>query len=480
MKSFAMTWLSRDNMHRWWWGLILLGAVLRVLSWSQQGGIHYPDEIFQQLEPAQHLRTGLSWLPWEFGRGLRPWIFPWLYAGLLEIAHWFGLEGLAAYRALGLHNALWTTTMVPAGWKMGRAMVHGDATEAAKLRDVAGICAAALAASWPMLLFFAPHTLMGTPSMVCLAWGWAHWVELRKDSNSRSAALWMGFFFGLAGMARFTSGLHMLIPLLDLLLRRRWRSLGWVVTGSMPGVLLLGVVDWITWGRPFHSAIEHITYNYFEDGASHHGTSPWHTYLTEALAGRFGLALPLSLLWLLLALTRAWPLLLTVGLPTLLLSTVAHKEERFLMHNWPAITAAMGLGAAITWRWMHKRLSTQISTAITVLLLLATLGAGLQGARQLDWRWKAGIFEGQEWVRLQPDATGVLFEERQHLSGGYTIQESAVPLVSFRRSLIRNPVFNYAIVYKNKAQAPWLLRQGWTQETTLEQGVLVLKRPKSK
>ncbi|MBW2388284.1 MAG: hypothetical protein JRG89_07580 [Deltaproteobacteria bacterium] len=268
------------------WSLIALGIVLRVLAWGVKGGMHYPDEIFQQLEPAHLLRTGVAWLPWEFGRGLRSWIMPWYYAGLMEVFSWLGVVGHDALRAVNLHNAVLSAAMIPAAFRMGRALCNKSNT--AGHSDSAGLWCAALVACWPTVIYFAPHALMGSPSMICLTWGYAFWLEERRASPGGREALWMGFWFGMAGMIRFTSGLHMLVPLADLLLRRRARAIAWLVLGALPGMLTLGLVDLMTWGRPFFSAIEHFRYNFIEGKSSQHGVSPWHFYLTTSFATRVG------------------------------------------------------------------------------------------------------------------------------------------------------------------------------------------------
>ncbi len=456
-------------------GLLALALALRIAAWSFKGGFHYPDEIFQQLEPAHILRTGQGWLPWEFGRGLRSWVMPWFYAGLLETLSWVGIQGHDALRAVNLHNALWSACMVPALWRMGRAMEIRGGQEG----EPAGFLAALLMACWPTALYFAPHALMDSPSMIFLTWGYAFWLEERVEGapTARRAALWMGLFFGLAGVVRFTSGLHMLVPLADLALRRRWKALGWLTVGAAPGLLLLGAVDWLTWGRPFHSAIEHFTYNYLEGGASDHGVSPWHFYLTESFGARLGPGIVVVAGLLILALPRAWPALLTVAVPTLLLSTVAHKEERFLMHNWPLLMGALAVGLAALWRRASRR-SRGLAAGLTAAMIALMLTSNLHGTSKLPWRWRAGIFEAQRFVGHQPDASGLLLDDRQHLNGGQLALDRAIPQVQSRPSWWGNPLFNYAALRGDDPQTARLLERGWTQVATFED-IRVLRRPPS-
>ena len=66
--------------------LLALGLIVRIAVWWAKGGMHYPDEVFQYLEPANLHLTGLAWLPWEFDRGVRSWILPTFYGGI----SWWG------------------------------------------------------------------------------------------------------------------------------------------------------------------------------------------------------------------------------------------------------------------------------------------------------------------------------------------------------------------------------------------------------
>ena len=461
----------KESTRNWLLLMVALGVVARVVTWWFKGGFHYPDEVFQQLEPAHWLRTGVAWLPWEFDRGLRSMLMPYFYAGLLELFDWVGLVGRDALRAVNLHNALWTVLMVPAGFKLGRGLavsrsriVSRDALPTA-LEDWpvrAGLLTAGMMALLPTLNYFTPHALMGTPSMLALTWGLAFWAEERScEDFSWAPALWMGFFLGLSGAIRFTTGMFMLIPMADIAIRRRHRGVGALAAGGLVWVALLGVLDWATWGTPFHSAIEHFTYNYIEDGASDHGTSPWHFYLKVSLVERLYVGLVVLIAAALASVRRTGWLTLNALVPLVLLTTVAHKEERFLMYMWPHFAAVLGVGAALAWRWLDERAKPAALPAV-VLALLITVGANLWGTTQLDWKWREDVFRAQHFAGEQPDCTGLLLDGRQHMNGGYLAFHRSAPMVSYNRDLATHPVFNYAAVAADSLEDDWLERRGWS------------------
>ena len=452
--------------------IVLLGAVARVAAWWFKGGFHYPDEIFQLVEPAHFLRTGVAWLPWEFSRGVRSWVLPGYYAGVLECLSWGGITGLSAYRFITLQNALFTLVMIPAGYRMGAALCNrGDAGA-----ERAGLLVAFLFAAWPMIVYYTPHTLIGTPTMVLMCWGWAHWLEARRsDADAMRSVLWCGFFFGMAGALRFTTGFHMLVPIADLLIRFRARGLVRLVAGAAVPTLIIGFVDWLTWGQWFHSTVEHLKYNFFEGGASDHGTSPWYFYFTDTSSDRFGLLAPLAWLVALAGIKRTWLIALTLLVPTITLSIIAHKEDRFLMYNWPLIAVMLAFGLLSLERWLRPRLRAATVPAVAVLAL-ALIGSNLAGASEMRWTWRRGIFRAQDFVGSQPDVTGLLLHDRMHMNGGYLVFGQTVPQRQHTRSLAANPWFNYAALEHGGAGTERLRGQGWTEIARFDEFV-VLKRP---
>ncbi len=454
------------------WVIMALGIVARVTTWCFKGGMHYPDEIFQQVEPAHYLRTGVAWLPWEFVRGVRSWVLPGIYAGLLEVLSWIGATGLAALRWITLQNALLSIIMVPAGYRIGVALWPRDDVDA----ENAGLSVAFFTALLPALVYYTPHTLIGTPSMVALTWAYAYWLEARRsDAPDSRSLLLCGLFFGIAGAMRFTSGFHMLVPLVDLLWRYRSRALAPLVAGAALPVAIVGVVDVLTWGWPFHSTVEHLRYNFFEGGASEHGRASWSYYMTESLWGRFGPLAPLACLVLLSGLRRTWLLALTIAVPTAVLSALPHKEDRFLMYNWPLLAGLVGIGWLMIARWLRGR-SPVLGRFAAAAVAVAILGSNLEGTSELPWTWQRGVFRAQAFAGEQEDSTGLLLQDRRHLNGGYLVFGRTVPQVQFELRLLANPLFNYAALQGEGIDAQRLLRMGWIEVSRFDDTV-VLKRP---
>jgi hypothetical protein len=449
--------------------VVLLGLVARIAMWWTQGGFHYPDEIFQQLEPASYLRTGVAWLPWELARGARSWVLPGYYAALLETFSWFGIEGLSAQRAVTLHNALLSLVMIPAGYRIGVALWPSESRDS----EWAGIAVAVLTALLPTLVYYTPHTLNGTPSMILLSWGYAYWLEARRSNPTNTDALLRcGLMFGAACALRITTGVYVLVPLVDLFWQHRQRALKPLLVGAAAPLLFVGMVDWLTWGWPFHSFVQYVQHHLFEAPADR--TRDWPFYFVQSLWTRFGPLAPLSCALLLASLRRAWLLALAVLLPTVLLSFVPLKQDRFLMNNWPLLAAMLGLGLLVVARWMRRR-SPRFALAAVPALATVILASNLVGTRELPWTEHRGIFRAQSFVGSQADATGLLFQDRRHLNGGYLVFNRTVPQVQYRRALTENPLFNYAALDADSEDARHLLRMSWEERARFDE-IIVLER----
>ncbi len=445
--------MSRKWQIAFFWILVLVGGILHVVFWLKKTGMHYPDEIFQYLEPAFIKLKGFGWLPWEFDRGVRNWTLIAFYGGWMKVFLFFGADGAWLHRLIGLHNALVALVAFPATLRMGRN--YGGET--------GGLTAAALTALFPPLLFFTPHPLSEVPSMVLSTWGIAFWLQGRGSTDERKFALLSGLFLGLATVVRFFAAVFILVPLFDYAVRlfHRRRGIFYFAGGGLIASFLLGITDWITWGKPFHSAIEYFRYNILEWGNVDHGVSPWWQYLrwfTERMGWGLIVALPLFLV----GVWRARLIFLTSFVALLSLSLIAHKEERFVLALWPLLLVIFAAGVSHFGRWFASWVGRCLVPFAAVTLSAVILVFSSLGTARLEWHWLGDLFEAQQFVGKQSDLTGCMFSGRLHLSGGSSYINKNVPLDSYQSDLSRNPLFNYFILKDGSFEATLARSRKWT------------------
>ncbi|MBW2261405.1 MAG: hypothetical protein JRG91_05465 [Deltaproteobacteria bacterium] len=454
--------MSRRNHIILFWSIIAVGLVVHVACWLTKTGMHYPDEIFQYVEPAYIRLEGYGWLPWEFSRGVRNWTLIAFYGGWMKIFLLLGAEGAWLHRLIGLHNTVLALAIVPAALRMGR--LYGG--------EIAGWTAAAVCAVLPPVLFYSPHPLSEVPAMVLTTWGLTLWLEGRGDpAREGRLAFIAALLLGLSVVIRFFSAAFLIVPTIDYAFRlfQRNRAFLYYAAGGLVSIAVLAFSDWVTWGTPLHSAIEYFRYNLLEWGNAHHGVSPWWQYLdwmVERIGWGLVLFLPLILLglWRTRLVSAIW-IIAIVGL-----SAIAHKEERFMLSCWPLMVVTFSAGIA--------RLGEVLTTAGRRRALVAAVaGAALVastawGVSKLDWHWYGPLFEAQQYVGRQPDATGCMFSGRIHLSGGSAWINRNVPMDSYQADLGRNPLFNYFIVKDGTHEATRARLRRWVEQARFEDYVV--------
>ncbi len=445
--------------------LIALGAAGRLLAFWLRPSIH-PDEYFQYIEPAWRHLHGYGWPSWEWQVGLRSWVLPGYHGAWLALLDWLSVhDGARGVAFLQLHWALLSLLVIPAAYRAAAALAGEEA----------GLLAAALCALFPELLYFAPHTLTELPATIFATWGLARWIEGRslEGRAERRAALHAGLLLSLAVCLRLPDAPLALVPVIDLSLRRRWPAFAALALAALVPVLLFGAVDWATWGRPFHSTLAFLDYNFLQGRAAEHGVSPPGEYLSLLWSRTSGVALP-ALLLLLAALPRSWPALAPAALLVATLSTQAHKEERFILAAWPLLLIALAAASGGPRRDRFHRIAWPAGLVVAALLLVGTaIGVGrMQGQ---DYTGRAGLYAGEAFAGQRPDASGVLVEGRFHLSGGFTMLSRDLPLETFQPRLLENEIFNYAVVRDGSAEQELCAGRGW-HRAFAERGFSVWRR----
>ncbi len=429
--------------------LTCLGIATRVFAWAYvHPGLH-PDAFFQYWEPAWWHLHGYGWRAWEWETGLRSWLLPTYHGAWLALFESLGIRNPHhIFRGMLLHWAIVSATIVPAAWRSGVALQKRAGDLSGSI--VVPAFTALLAAIMPILVHFSPQTISEVPSAVLFAWGYCHWLESRVrtgEAESRSA-FWAGIALSAGACLRIPNGPLALVPVLDMLIRRRFRAGFGCMGAAVIPLALFAMTDWITWGRPLHSAIAYIQYNFIEGRAIEHGISPRNQYFDEVRTWLGVAVIPLGVL-LIAQVRKVWTLFLPAVLLVCLLTTQAHKESRFILLAWTLGTLAAGSALGFTIASLERRFGGKsllraagimCATGVTI-----ANSRGLKAMPELDYSGKWPVYEAQAWAGTQPNLTGLLVFDRFHLSGGWALVGKNVPYEVLSYESIRNPIFNYAI-----------------------------------
>ncbi|MCY1082049.1 hypothetical protein [Archangium lansingense] len=340
-----------------------VGAALRVWLALTEDGLSWPDEIYQSLEPAHRLVFGYGMQAWEFIEGARNWTLPGLVAALFKLSTLVGLEEPRGY--LGVTRGVFGLIGAATAWGSWRlARAYG----ASALAAAAGASLFALAA---VPLYFAPRAMSENASALPVVLGLA--LALAPGA-SRRAGVAGASLLGLAVLLRLQNGVFCVGLLGVLAARRDWRALRDALAVLAGWALLFGLLDRLTWGRWFHSALVYLDFNVVKNGAAGFGTEPFHFYNRVLFRAMSGVTLVTVVLALFAA--RRAPGLLGVAAAFYLLHALQpHKELRFLVPVLPLFAAIAGVGLDTVMRHLPP------SPARLALPLVVVAVAGFSGLR---------------------------------------------------------------------------------------------------
>jgi hypothetical protein len=404
--------------------LLAVAAAPRLWAAIADHGIVWPDEIYQSLEPAHYFAFGYGVLAWEFEEGARSWLFPAVIGTLLK-----------ALDAAGLHSAIALVT----GAKLAMAGVsllgvYGTVCLARRLGgEVAGWSAGLFAAAFPALLVFGSRCMAEVASGTLLVF-----AALALVRRGRHDAWLAGTMAAVAVFLRYPNGLVLLGFAAMLLGPDRRENLRRFLLASLAIGALGGLLDWATWGAPFHSLRAYVAYN-VEHQAALYGTAPAWFYGATGWTAT-GPAFAVLACGVLVA-VRRWPGLALTALGYVAVhSAIGHKELRFLLPVLPLLLALAAAGmAAVPPARVPRRLlmlgAGVLAAAMAhraTVLTFADIGQYRgQPAGALS-PWHAG--EGANrllWVAgRQADLCGLwLSGIRPAWTGGYSYLHRRVPIV---------------------------------------------------
>jgi len=431
---------------------VLIGAsVLRVWLAGYDHSVFWPDEIHQSLEQAHRAAFGYGLLPWEFRDGARSWLFPGALAAIWKLAAGLGVD--SSLTLVGLARLLMVASSVV-------AIVFAAKLAAFSHGWRAGLAAAVILATFPPSVAFAYRAMSETASAPLIVLGtWLLWQ--RKER----LALYAGLAIGVACLLRYQNALFALVFALMLVPQRRFREALEFCSMGLGVLLFGGLLDWITWGRPFHSLITYFQFNLVIGGASDFGVEPFSFYITTLWSSTGPVVVPLAVLFLIGAVAE--PILGgAVAIFVLAHSVLPHKELRFLMPSFPLLATVVAVGIERVLRRFTVPWPVSVSAA------LGATAAFSHSLYRLDYedmgqyrgtpRASLPIWKTEEEPTLllaeagqDPSLCGVaVLQARAGFTGGYTYLHRDVPLM-YQSELCDAGAVNY-VIRSTQASGPAL------------------------
>ncbi len=379
--------------------LLTLAVAARLAVFYLVPNIHWPDEIYQALEPAHRLVFGSGAVAWEWVVGARSWLLPGFFAALMEIGRAFGTSPAAADAPIAVVMAIAGTAPVICGYRWARTWFD----------PLGALVAAALPALWVDLIYMSGHTLAEVLAADLLPVALYLGLPARDAVVSRQRLWIAGAVLGLIFDLRF----HLAPALLVVAIAicgwrghyRRWLAL---IAGACAPVLVLGLLDWATLGHPFQSIALNLWFN-LQEGGDYAGRSPWATLIVLPFAlWNVG---AVAMLAAAVVGARRFPAPAFVVIAIFATySVVAHKEYRFIYPALPLIAVLAGFGTADLVRAVSPRFIARaaVPAALAILFWLGTSAAIAQSPIYRNaWTRERAQLLAFDFISRQADPCGV-------------------------------------------------------------------------
>ena len=432
--------LARD-----WLALLaicVLAVVIRAAVMAWLPSILHPDEVMW-LDEANRLVNHQGLVTWDFQVGERSWLWPGLMAGFMAVGEVFGSPPAAGLGGVAALICIVSLAPVICGFLWGR--------------NVAGLPGAVttglLNAVWFELVYFYAHPLSESAAGAAFVAGLYLIYPGRNVWSDRQ--MFVGaVMLGLAAVLR-----PQLVPAVALAiiavggirLRSHYPAL---LSGLALPIVLSGLLDWVTWGWPFHATIMYAYYQSKVSSAA--GLNPFYSYIGwEAVAwGLFGVVIVLTALYGAVRL----PLLFWVALAIFVVhSAVSHKEYRYISPALPLIMTLAGVGSTMAADWLAGRLGRPgVRRALMIALPLGWTVASLLLAASPNriWFWvrSRGSILAMQAVNKDRQACGVAIYpgDMWWRAARYADLRPGIPL--FNAGDTANPIapnaYNYVISFQ--------------------------------
>ncbi|XP_005178617.2 LOW QUALITY PROTEIN: GPI mannosyltransferase 3-like [Musca domestica] len=314
---------------------------------------YVPDEYWQSLEVAHKITFGYGYLTWEWVEGIRSYIYPVIIAGIYKI---LALLSLDTVKWLIILPRLLQATL--SAYSDYRFFIWTG-------KKKWGLFLMAVSWFW---FYTGSRTLSNTleTSLTTIALSYFPW------NGEGVAYLWP------AALCVFLRPTAMIIwlPLVFYHLHKsklRWTELvfkRFIVVGLLVAAISVGIDSYMH-GRFLITPYEFLKYNVIQNIGSFYGSHPWYWYFTVGLPTVLGINFLPFLFGTIETIrhSRAYPtrkyLLLTVFLSLIILSTVEHKEFRFVCVLLPL---CLYIASDTLTRWSYK--ASRISLWFVAILII--------------------------------------------------------------------------------------------------------------
>jgi len=322
--------LQRYRKFPWFWAWVT-GLILRlVLPWFSHG-FRFMDEHWQIMEPANGLVHGVWSRTVEWQDGLRCWFYPGFVSLLIRLSETVGIKDpIHITSFVRMIHGLINSFAIPLTYLAIVQFLHSSNSKS-KLREMPFALAGAwFIALWPYAIYCSIHTHGEMLGALFVLLGALLPSLIHREALGYCVS---GACFGVALLLKVDVAVAGLGYGVYQLLTGRVRRALWLTIGVAPLVLMMGLIDKLTWGIWFQNVIGHARVNLVEHVGDQWGVSPWYTHIVYYIDM---LGLP-ALLGLLLV-VPSWKKLEPAHKATWFMNAffvtvfcaVPHKEKRFV------------------------------------------------------------------------------------------------------------------------------------------------------
>jgi hypothetical protein len=345
-------WVRRSFLYA-----LLLSVVLQFLNLAHPGFYSGDDVEIQEMSLGPVL--GFHWPIWNLRNSFYPMVF---LHPVQEIAFRLGVTDVGHLILAGRLPVL-LFSIVAVGLVYLIALRLTD-------KPWAGVLAALLFETSRLHLWFGASAL---PRPVAATFILAAFLLVLERGQGRAALA--GLCLAVGGTLRFGELVFFLPAGIQLLTEKRFKELiALSTTGVIVSVTVLGVTDWLFWGRPFFSLIN--TYDFtVVKGLSTRGFQPFLYYFWSASdwIAYPVLALALSSVFLRDRRPAMWTIV-----PLAALSMLPHKEARYVVAVQPfaclaATVATVAIAQQLRKLYVRPEVTRGAALALVVAVLLSVV-----------------------------------------------------------------------------------------------------------